>query len=225
MKKIQLLILSILFISFQSCSKDETIEDIDPSTGQEYKVSFNLSWSSADFPTDYPSNPHFSKLIGITHNNDGSIHSVGQMASPGIKLMAETGGTTTLSEEIRDIIDAGNGHDLILGSGLSSGTGTIEVNIKVTKDFPLVSLTTMIAPSPDWYVGIDSVSMLEDGEFIEELTIEMKAYDAGTDSGTTFTSANSPTNPQENISYIITAPLGNGTALVASIGSIVFEKL
>ena len=34
----------------------------------DYTVSFEAIWSSGTHPTNFPPNPHFSPLIGATHN-------------------------------------------------------------------------------------------------------------------------------------------------------------
>jgi len=51
-------------------------------------------------------------------------------------------------------------------------------------------------------------SLLDDeGNWIETANFELLAYDAGTDSGTDFTSGNDTTDPREPISQIaVTAP-------------------
>jgi hypothetical protein len=45
-----------------------------------------------------------------------------------------------------------------------------------------------------------------------------------TDSGTTFTAANSATQPRENINIITQAPLGDGNGVNSSICSVTFTK-
>lgn len=55
-------------------------------------------------------------------------------------------------------------------------------------------------------------------------TIHGGVYDAGTDSGTTFTAANSATQPRENINIITQAPLGDGNGVNSSICSVTFTK-
>ena len=75
----------------------------------------------------------------------------------------------------------------------------------------------MIAPSPDWFVGVHDVDLLADGYWMDDLTIDLYAYDSGTDSGTGFTSGNQNTNPQAPITmqtggpFFGTTPLGTFT--------------
>ena len=48
----------------------------------------------------------------------------------------------------------------------------------------------MVAPSPDWFVGVSGLPLFENGQWVEERRIDLVPWDAGTDSGTTFESRN-----------------------------------
>ncbi|MEM7259984.1 MAG: hypothetical protein AAF404_21640, partial [Pseudomonadota bacterium] len=65
-----------------------------------YRVTFNASWSADSHPLEFPSNPHFSGLVGAVHNEQVQFWMSGQLATDGMKLMAETGGKTLLLEEV-----------------------------------------------------------------------------------------------------------------------------
>jgi len=83
-----------------------------------------------------------------------------------------------------------------LGSATLSG-------IEVSEDFPLLSLVSMIAPSPDWFIGLNSFSLLDgSNNWKTSISIDMFPTDAGTDSGTNYESPNNVTTPQENISNL-----------------------
>jgi hypothetical protein len=139
--------------------------------------------------------------------------------------MAEVGGTPTLVKELQALIDQEKGLKTYVGSGLGSGVGSIVLDITISNEFPAVSLVTMLAPSPDWYIAAVNVVLTdEDDNFIESKTIHGVVYDAGTDSGTTFTAANSASNPRENIDIITQAPLGDGNGVKSSICSVTFTK-
>ena len=183
MKNHQLLCLIIIAIIFVRCTKD------DPSKAT-YKVTFCLNWDNNDFPTDYPSNAHFSKLIGWSHQSENDFFAIGTTASNGIKNMAELGNNSILKNELNNNIKDGKGLDLIIGDNLNKGVGTISFNIDVNEENPSVTLATMIAPSPDWYVAVVNVNLFKDESFIKEKTISGLIYDAGTDSGKTFKSSN-----------------------------------
>jgi len=170
-----------------------------------YKIEFISNWSSTVHPVDYPSSTaHWSSLIGATHNENVSFFEIGQLASAGVELVAETGSKTILTDEINASITNGNTYGIINGPNLSTGTGTItKDNVNADADFPYISLITMIAPSPDWVGQINNIKLTEDnGDWKSLISIDIYATDAGTDSGTTYGSANEDTNPAENISNL-----------------------
>ena len=178
-------------------------------TTVKYKVTFNFNWNQNDYASDYPSNAHFSKLIGWSHKPDNDFFENGTLASAGIQSMAETGQTETLEVELRSKIEAGEGYLQILGSSLGSGVEESEIEIEVDQTNSAITLATMIAPSPDWYVAIVNIDLQHGGEFIKELTVEAQSYDAGTDSGTDFTSPNSPSSPKGVIGDLQYSSLGD----------------
>lgn len=206
MKKNQLLGLIIIALIFVRCAKD------DPSKAT-YKVAFYLNWNNNDFPSDYPSNAHFSKLIGWSHQAENDFFAIGTMASDGIKDMAELGDNSILKDELKNKIKDGKGLDFIIGENLNKGVGTISFNIDVNEENPSVTLATMLAPSPDWYVAVVDVNLFENESFVKEKTISGLIYDAGTDSGTTFKSSNDKTIPKEPISLQTSSPIGSGGTL------------
>lgn len=155
-----------------------------------YSVRFVATWSAETHPTNFPSDPHFSPLTGAVHNEQVVIWQRGQNATDGIEDMAETGGTGQLLQEIQFAIDQGYALSGIEGGGISNSPGSTAVDILVNRDYPLVTVVSMLAPSPDWFIGIDRQSLIDsNGEFIDSLTLELNLYDSGTDGGMRFTSA------------------------------------
>ena len=189
-----------------------------------YEVTFNATWSKDTHPDDFPENPHFSGLIGATHNEDVSFWEVGELASPGIKNMAETGSKDPL---IREILKAMLQRHVLLPiseDGLPDSPDEITITIKVSEYYPLVTLVTMIAPSPDWFVGVNSLPLYQNGEFVNETIITLYAYDAGTDSGTNYTSEDNPTDPPVPIFQIEGYPFYYNEELIP-LGTCTFTKL
>lgn len=61
----------------------------------------------------------------------------------------------------------------------------------------------MIDPSPDWFLGVSGLDLcLENCSWAESRTLDLFPWDAGTDSGATYTAPNQPTNPREHIRRI-----------------------
>lgn len=65
-----------------------------------------------------------------------------------------------------------------------------------------LSFIVRIVPSPDWFVGADSVDLCEGDHWKENVSLELFPYDAGTDSGFTFSSPNFETIPQDKITQV-----------------------
>ena len=171
----------------------------DASSQQTFTLTFTGLWSSTSHPTDYPSGAHFSPLIGTVHSQSARLWQDAHTATSGIQSMAETGGTSLLASEIDALISTGDAQEVLRGSGPSS-EGTSMITFSTTAEFLVVTLITMIAPSPDWFVGIDSYPLrTPQGDWIDNAVVDLFAYDAGSDSGTDFSALDAPTIPKEAI--------------------------
>ena len=172
----------------------------EPAGSAVYQVVFEAMWSDSTHPNSgFPAVPHFSPLIGAVHSDGITFWELGDTASPGMEDMAEKGGMMVLAAEITAEIPD-NALAVVTADGLRSpGSRTIE-RVVVQPDYPLVTLVTMLGPSPDWFAGISGQSLLDDaGEWIAELRIVLYPLDAGTDSGTEYTAANEDTSPKQPI--------------------------
>ncbi len=171
-----------------------------------YRLTFESTWSAATHPTDFPSNPHFSGLIGGTHNANVSFWNEGQVASDGIESMAETGSKTLLQSEVNTAIGAGTAEFVVSGGGIGVSPGSVSVTFDVTTSYPLATVVSMVAPSPDWFVGVSGLNLMEEGDWLQRVQIPLTVYDAGSDNGTSYRSPNDDTNPPENIAALTTSP-------------------
>ena len=198
-----------------------------PSTVDEtarYTVVFSSPWSATTHPVDYPSDSHFSRLVGGTHGPGVAFWREGERASQGIKDMAERGRTSPLDQEIAAAVAAGQAERVFLGPAIDQTPGSASLSFEISRRFPLVTLVTMVAPSPDWFVGVAGLSLLENGEWVPERRIDLVPWDAGTDSGLTFRSADEVTSPPATIARILSAPLAPGGA-VTPLGTFTFTRV
>lgn len=183
---------SLFLVACSSSDSDGSsgpVAQIDPSQESvSFRVTFTSNWSSAKFPTNYPSSAHFSPPVVVTHNNQAQIWGPNATVTDGVQQVAETGGTSKIKTEIQAKSENGVIGSSNIGSG--PGNGSVSVELDASLDYPLLSVITMVAPSPDWVVGVHDLSLRENGEWIESKTIELQVYDVGTDSGTRFTSGN-----------------------------------
>lgn len=182
----------------------------DWATTARYEITFSATWSPDTHPhPDFPSADHWSNLVGMMHNESVHLWQLGDLATPGMKLVAERGINGTLNDEVDVYISMGHADQWIQKSVTPfGGVATATVQITTSSDFPLLSLATMVAPSPDWFAGVDSLSLLDaNGVWRDSFSIDVYPYDAGTDSGTLYSSSDEETVPFRPIaSYRDVAP-------------------
>lgn len=188
-----------------------------PAQTASYRVTYNAVWSSTTHPTSFPGNAHFSGLVGGTHNAAIHLWQEGELASTGIKRVAETGSKTVLINEVNAAIGAGDAFSVISGGSIGVSPGSANATFAIDQGYPLASVVTMIAPSPDWFVGTDSTQLFRNGNWVAQTTESIYPYDAGTDSGATYTSSNQATNPPVGIFEIGGAPFLNGGVVASTL--------
>ncbi|MFO0915333.1 MAG: spondin domain-containing protein [Pirellulales bacterium] len=163
-----------------------------------YSVKFAATWSAATHPNAYPVGAHFSPLIGGVHSDQVSFWSPGSLASAGIEQMAEVGGTANLRSEVQAAMAAGKASAVIQGSGIDS-PGSTTVSIDVSSEFPLVTLVSMVAPSPDWFVGVHELDLRDGDGWKNQVIVDLFPYDAGTENGVGFSLSNPDTVPRQPV--------------------------
>ena len=191
-----------------------------------YQVAFNATWSQATHPTNWPANAHWSGLVGGTHNDAVHFFRVGETASEGIRLMAERGQQATLLSEIAPAITNGTAQLQLAGGSIGTSPGSVGLAFPqpMRRDFPLVTLVSMIAPSPDWFVGVDSLNLIEDGRWVTNKVVTLYGMDAGTDSGVSYASPDQVTVPRGVVREFTGFPaLVNG--VIVPFGDFTFTRL
>lgn len=227
MRNIKQLSFTFLLICLLGCANDDEpntdVKSQTPSAEEaKYELTFNALWSSATHPTDFPSGPHFSGLIGMTHNGDVKLFATEKKATPGIKNMAEVGSKSPLSNEIDAWISEKKAKSRISGGGIGRSPGSVNVEFTIEKSHSLVSVVSMIAPSPDWFIAVRDVELYEEDKWVSEKNVEVGVYDAGTDAGQTFSSPNKTEN--KTIQKITTPPLAVD-GIVKKMGTITLKKI
>lgn len=171
-----------------------------------YKFIFEGLWRNETHPKDFPKSlwlTHFSDVVGGTHGRNFSFWGEGQIASPGLKQLAEWGATRIIDSELRS--KSRYFRSLIKASGLwyPNVNANTSSNFRVDKRRNLLSLVSMLGPSPDWVVGVSSLNLcLQNCSWVESHIINLYPYDAGTDNGVSYMSLNIPAVPQEKIHKI-----------------------
>uniref|UniRef100_A0A668A497 Spondin 2b, extracellular matrix protein n=1 Tax=Myripristis murdjan TaxID=586833 RepID=A0A668A497_9TELE len=151
-----------------------------------YSLTFTGKWTQAAFPKQYPvyrPPAQWSNLIGVTHSSDYHMWQRNEFASNGVREFTEKGEAWTLIKEIE-----------AAGERIQSVYGIFSA--------PALSFIVRIVPSPDWFVGVDSLDLCDGDRWKESVSLELFPYDAGTDSGFTFSSPNFETIPQDKVTQI-----------------------
>ncbi len=144
----------------------------------------------------------FSPMTGVTHDARVSLFTPRGFASQGLQDVCETGNNAALMEEAKALKMR---QTSVVGgaAGIPGGKqGYIEV--MATCDNYYLTVTSMIAPSPDWIVQINNMPLMKHGKYIKKAWGRLFAYDCGTDSGRDFTDPSNPaldieTKPKDNI--------------------------
>ncbi|KAJ9583301.1 hypothetical protein L9F63_022355 [Diploptera punctata] len=174
----------------------------------KYQLIFEGIWSNRTHPRDFPFSlwlTHFSDVIGASHERNFSFWGEGQYSSDGLRQVAEWGSVRGMEAELR--AESKHLRTLIKAAGLwyprvNSNTTS---SFRVDQRHPLVSLVSMLGPTPDWIVGVSGLNLCNrDCTWADQKILDLFPWDAGTDSGITYMSPNSPTVPQEKIHRITT---------------------
>ena len=164
-----------------------------------YTVTFQGLWTVDDI-TDavMPASAHFTQVIGATHNPCTTLWASGGMAGAGVENVAELGLVGALVSEIGRNVNA----DAVVRAGTSFNrpTQTVSGAFTATSSHPLVSVLSMIAPSPDWFVGVSNLRLYDNGW--RNRVVELYPYDAGTEDGSRWSLSNPATIPQGVIASI-----------------------
>jgi hypothetical protein len=168
-----------------------------PTGPAEYTVIIKSTWTKTTHPFEYPSDAHFSGMIGASHNAKYSIFAVGSRPTPGLERLSEEGKHSPLDNEIKAAITQGNALMEFESGGLKNWKDSMTATVRVDPAHPLVSVVNMVAPSPDWFTGAASVNLIENGAWVTHRTLTLPAYDSGGDDGKTYKAADKNTNPKK----------------------------
>lgn len=170
-----------------------------------YDINFTSTWNSADHGT-LPGNAHWSNLVGANHNSNITFLEMGGTATQGIENVAELGSNSVFNAEVQSAINNGDAEQWLEQSfapfaAISSATLT---DITVSEDFPLLTVLSMIAPSPDWIIAVNSLNLWDTNmnKWKDSFTVDLYPYDAGTEEGFGYSTSNAPTVPRSVITNI-----------------------
>lgn len=204
-----------------------------------YNMHFQGMWSRQTHPKHFPVKEertrllHWSSIVGASHQEDYSIWEYGQYASRAVKEVCEYGYVNHMEQEMRK-----NSDKILtvvktqpLWGERDITRKSLDAQINVNQQSHLISLLSMIGPSPDWCIGVSKLDMCRPNcTWEDEMTIDLYPWDAGTDSGLSYFSHNIETDPPEKI-HKITNTYPNhaespfyGKEKIKPMGRLVFTK-
>ncbi|XP_068617230.1 spondin-1-like [Battus philenor] len=190
MARLQMTAMFIFFSVCYGCDVDMAV----------YKVTVRMLWSQDTFPKDYPMQrpkAQWSPVFGQSHNNSYTLFRIGEVARNSVRNFAQFGKIDTLvleGEEDSRI------YDQFSTPAIGSGTGVSENLLFVDGEYSKVSMICRIIPSPDWFIGLDSLDLCIDSSWIDQLVLDLEPLDAGAASGLTFTAPRWENSPPEVVS-------------------------
>ena len=169
-----------------------------------YFVKLTTNWVDPE----PPSMALFSPVTVASHSTCSVLWRNLVYATQGVQTVSETGNRSFLLEEIMQL--GGHVGNVLEGPHVDP-TGVVSGLVEVDQYHPVISMISMMAPSPDWFIGVDSVPMCSPEGWVQSATYRLFPWDSGTDSGLSFTSADDPTLPHERVTRIrsSTEPVGS----------------
>lgn len=192
---IRLVVLYFCFAFIDNCSADCKADDV-----AVYNVMLRTLWSEERFPKDYPTNrpkAQWSQLFGQSHNANHSLFKVGEVAREAVRFFAQFGNLDSLIEEGDEDPKV---YDQFVAHPIGKGVGETDNIILADGDHSLISIICKLVPSPDWFIGADSLNLCLDSSWVDQITLDLVPLDAGAAQGLTFTAPRWETSPPEPVS-------------------------
>lgn len=189
-----------------------------------YTITVAGKWTGPAFTV--PGGAHYTTFTGMIHNSNAFLWKEAAKASYGMEVLAETGGVGPILAEIDSTINTRNGLSLLLFVAPSTA-GSSNVNIYCNSNYSRVSFASMLGPTPDWFVGVSDINLYRGNSWVTDTTINLYAYDAGTEDGDVFGYSNPASVPLQDIHVLQASQatvLANGNPTLAPIATARFVK-
>ncbi len=180
------------------------VADAHDDNTARYRLEVDITWTAETHPFEYPDSAHFSGLVGATHNSRFVLFADGRTATSGLELVAENGRSSVMLAELAEGMRRNRVAETFEAPGLRSLPGRFTATFQADPNRRFVSFATMIAPSPDWFAGAAGIDLRAGEGWVDRLEIPLWAWDAGTDSGDTYTAADADTQPRESVRLLAT---------------------
>lgn len=204
-----------------SCKKKD---EVKPAAFEaSYHIRIQMSWASPAFTV--PANAHFTTLAGMIHSADTFLWPPQGPATVGLEYLAEVGSNWRLNNELDTVIGTGKAMSRF-ELAAPAITGSIDTVLLFNQHHSCISFASMIAPSPDWFAGLNTIDLFGTANWPDTYTVPLYLYDAGTENGNVFGYDNPPTMPATSVQLLtpaLASVLMSGPAIVP-IGTVTFTK-
>ncbi|WP_299678132.1 spondin domain-containing protein [uncultured Dokdonia sp.] len=194
-----------------------------PEASASYTIELTTNFNQTDNPQDYPTNASFGTIVAIAHAPEVSVYSLGQLASDGMALYAESGDVDGLAAFISTSLgEEGDGLFSITTAGMVGPESSASTSVTVTPTRTRITVLARLNPSPDWFLGVSSFNVVNGDELIDLEEMELRPIDAGVILGDTYEANDGDENAA--ISIYDGAPFGNGNPLTEPLANLVIER-
>ena len=151
-----------------------------------------------------PTDTTFASVAFATHQSTVSYFQPGQPASAGLKAFAESGSTTLLVDEFTAQTHPNNVYPKATQGTFPQDATAAQTfgSHRASRGQDHLTFVASFSQSPDWFVGARNIDLRPGDVWIEELEVDLFAWDAGTDSGADWDSANAATTPPGNVTSL-----------------------
>lgn len=166
-----------------------------------YRVTLEGTWTPESANAPVPEDAYFGPAFATIHSDRISLYQRWERVTPGVQFLIETGATSIVENDAGALVATREIKDTAKGTRLGPQEQH-SLHLIADEAFHRLSLAAMLAPSPDWFVGLSGFELCQDGQWVEGHAQALTAYDAGTDAGKAFGAADDPMSPQGVVEFL-----------------------
>lgn len=222
----------IILSFFINCASDDDggpadENPTDPGSGEvaaAYNLELTTSFTEIENPQDYPTNASFGTIVAIVHAPEISVYRLGQIASDGMALYAESGDVEGLAAFIGASLGQNtDGLFSITTGGTVGAESSVTTSVSVTPVRSRITYLARLNPSPDWFLGVSDFDVVDGNTLIDMAELSLQPIDAGVVLGDTYEANGGSENAAINIYN--GAPFGNGNSTAQPIATLSIERM
>ena len=197
-------VVAVLGSDIQPVAGEELVPVDERTVKYKFTIIGNFDADALASGVTAPSNAKFSRLVAGSHSSNVTFWSDGGAAGAQLEALAETGNGSAENAFRNLIRNHAEGNSAERSQGPAPGaTGTATTgSVQFDGNHTLLTAVAKIKPSPDWFVGVSNHDLRPNGVWTVEQTIDLYAWDAGTDGGDDFGAADDPGGAEGTIASL-----------------------